>query len=269
MSLLKREVASELSLDPSQGPSIVELPLLILVGVTGVGKSTALAALRETGYPFFLLPDRRTLTDQLIIAAIQAEDGETPGLVTDRTKRFEYTRRYRERYPGGMAHALAQLRVDLDRQHTLLCFDGLRGAGEVRHAARLLPRARFVVLHAPDTLRVERLLSRGDAFDRIETSTGSKPSDAALIDLPGVDEVFSQEDQRYLCALVGRAQVDPEELRAKVAIVVAERQNYDPAAAIGELTRLAPERTLVVDTAVCTPTEVAQHILAFWNRSNG
>jgi len=256
-------LAPGLSADPAAGTPITQMPLLIFVGVTGVGKSTTFAALEECGAGLTLLPDRRPLTDVAIITPLQIEDGETPHLVTDRARRFDYTRRYRERYPGGMAQALAQLHVDLERWPLPLCFDGLRGADEVRYAAQLLPLARFVVLDAPDMVRVRRLLGRGDAFDRIETTNAQQATETSLSDLPGIDEVFSTEDQQRLAALVTQDGITPDELRAKVAIVIAERRNYDPAAAIQELKQLAPERTLVIDTTAHTPAEIAGEIMAF------
>jgi energy-coupling factor transporter ATP-binding protein EcfA2 len=238
--------------------------LLVLVGVTGVGKSTTLKALAEIGHSVTLLPDRRALTDDLIIATLQREDGLPPQPVTDRVQRFDYTRRYRERYPGGMAHALTQLRVAPSQTDDPLCFDGLRGAEEVRYAAAHLPLARFLVLDAPDRLRVERLLGRADSFDRIE-SKGSGPTlSAGTLDLPGIDELFSAEDQHALLSLVERGEVTIEDLRAKLTIVIAERRNYDPTAAIEELQRTAPDRTLVIDTALHRPAEVARQIVAFW-----
>ncbi|MBX3001247.1 MAG: hypothetical protein KF893_22190 [Caldilineaceae bacterium] len=249
---------------PAADRSIVDLPLLVLVGVTGVGKSTTLKALAEIGQRFTLLPDRRALTDDTIIATLQREDGLPPQPVTDRVQRFDYTRRYRERYPGGMAHALTQLRVDARMAEEALCFDGLRGAEEVRYAAAHLSRARFLVLDAPDRLRVERLLGRADSFDRVENKNSQPTLSAGTLDLPGIDEIFSAEDQRALLSLVERGEVSAEDLRAKLTIVIAERRNYDPAAAIAELHQSAPDRTLVIDTALHRPADVAQQIVAFW-----
>src|SRR5215203_3654041 len=110
--------------------SISALPLVVLVGVTGVGKSTLLDQLVQHEASYLLLPDRRDLTDQLIISAMQVADGLPIVPVTDRGQRFAYTRRYREQFEGGMAHALTQLWVN-DDAPTLLLFDGLRGANEV------------------------------------------------------------------------------------------------------------------------------------------
>lgn len=255
---------TENSAAPPADRAIIDLPLLILVGVTGVGKSTTLKALAEIGHPFALLPDRRALTDDTIIAALQREDGLPPQPVTDRVQRFDYTRRYRERYPGGMAHALTQLRVDAARTGDPLCFDGLRGAEEVRYAAAHLPLARFLVLDAPDRLRVERLLGRADGFDRVENNGSGATLSTGMLDLPGIGELFSVEEQRALLALVERGEVAIDDLRAKLTIVIAERRNYDPAAAIAELHQSAPDRTLVVDTALHRPTDVARQIVAFW-----
>lgn len=243
--------------------SIVDIPVLILVGVTGVGKSTTLAALNAAGFGYRLLPDRRELTDDLIIARLQAEDRETIRPITDRVERFDYTRRYRERYDGGMAHALTSLRVDSDSAQQALLFDGLRGADEVRYAAEHLPNARFLVLDAPDVLRVERLLTRRDAFDQIAAAA---PTDSSNIfaNLPGVDEFFGAAEKQHLRALVDQGDVSAEDLRAKLSIVITERRNYDPTAAITELTRLATHRTLVVNTAETKPEEVARQVIGFW-----
>ncbi|MEZ4835923.1 MAG: hypothetical protein R2873_28660 [Caldilineaceae bacterium] len=246
---------------PQDTLHIVDAPLLVLVGVTGVGKSTTLAALQDAGFAYTLLPDRRVLTDDLIIARIQAEEGEERRPVTDRRERFGYTRRYRERYGGGMAHALTSLRVDgeIPADHHLL-FDGLRGADEVRYAAEHMPQARFLVLDAPDVVRVERLLNRADAFDQV---TAGAKIDASNIfdDLPGVDELFAPAEQQHLLSLVAQGRADAADLRAKLSIVITERRNYDPSAAIAELTRIAPTRTLVVNTADATPGEVARRIV--------
>jgi hypothetical protein len=83
-----------------------------------------------------------------------------------------------------------------------------------------------------------------------------------------VDEILSAEDQHALLALVECGEVTAEDLRAKLTIVIAERRNYDPAAAIAELQRTAPARTLVVNTAVHRPAQVARQIVAFWRAEN-
>ena len=241
--------------------SVADLPLLILVGVTGVGKTTTLALLEAGDPPVRQLPDRRALAD-LLITKVQLDAGEPLRAVTDRAERFDYTRRYREQNPGGLAQALSQLWIDPARWLQPLCFDGLRGAEEVSYAAEHLPRARFAVLDAPDVVRVERLLGRGDRFDRLST-TQSLAEGGALpgLDVPGADALFTPEEQTRLAGLVSSGFATADDLRAKVAIVVTERQNYDPSAAIAALTRFAPARTVVVDTTRNSPEGAAKRIL--------
>ena len=51
--------------------------------------------------------------------------------------------------------------------------------------------------------------------------------------------------------------MDGAELAARIAIVAAERRNYDPRAAVEVLRAAAPDRTVVVDTTTHAPAEVA------------
>lgn len=241
--------------------SVADLPLLILVGVTGVGKSTTLALLEAANPPVRQLPDRRSLAD-LLITKVQLDAGEPIRAVTDRAERFAYTRRYREANPGGLAQALSQLWIDPTRWPQPLCFDGLRGAEEVGFAATHLPHARFAVLDAPDVVRVERLLGRGDGFDRMSAAAGVSAGGAQPgLDVPGADALFTPDEQSRLAGLVADGVVSAEDLRAKVAIVVTERQNYDPAAAIAVLQSAAGARTVIIDTTRNTPAQAARCIL--------
>ena len=243
-------------------------PLLVMVGVTGVGKSTTLAALDARGFAYHLLPDRRDLTDRLIIPTVQAQAGESIAPVTDRTRRFAYTRAYRESHPGGMAQALAQLWIDPLALPTLLLFDGLRGEDEVTHAAGLLPTARFVVLQAPDVVRVARLMGRGDPFDQIggavlEDSRLDPIQTFADVGASQAETLFTRLEEQALLELVRTGSVTAEALRAALTIVGEERRNYDPTAACAALQRAAPTRTLVVDTARHPPKQVATQIMDF------
>ncbi len=243
-------------------------PLLIMVGVTGVGKSTTLGALAATALDFSLLPDRRELTDRLIITYLQQQDGDPIQPVSDRKVRFAYTRRYREQFGGGMSHALEQLQVDRSIWPGWLIFDGLRGAEEVTHAYQSLPHARFVVLDAPDLVRVQRLLGRNDAFDRITATTTTAATTAtaslAALGLAEGDALFSPAEVQQLLHLatppVGSGSIAPADLRAKLAIVIEERRNYDPQAAIAILQRNAAARTLHIDTTQVAAVDAAQQI---------
>ena len=250
--------------------SIGSRPLLILVGVTGVGKSTTLDYLQQSALRFSLLPDRRELTDRLIIGYLQTLDGLPVQPVKDRRDRFAYTRRYHQLFPGGMSHALSELVVDTTAHSEWLCFDGLRGEGEVAHAARVLPQARFVVLDAPDLVRVQRLLGRSDRFDQISSNGAINPSATGQNSLAAVgvadgDKLFTPDEVQALLQSaappVGAGSIAVEELRAKLQIVVEERRNYDPQAAIAYLKAHVPDRMLLIDTTQVAAAAAAQQVV--------
>lgn len=230
--------------------AISTLPLVILVGVTGVGKSTLLGELTKLGANYLLLPDRRDLTDQLIIGAMQAADALPVAPVKDRGQRFAYTRRYRERYAGGMAHALTQLWISDAAPANLLIFDGLRGANEVEYAAAALPRARFVMLDAPDVVRLQRLLGRGDAFDRITVATPAQgnATNFAELALPEASSIFTAAEEATILSWLHNGIVTADDLRAKLQIVIEERRSYDPVATLAALRAHAPQALLYLDT---------------------
>ena len=241
-----------------------ELPLTIMVGVTGVGKSMVLTRLRALGLPFSLLPDRRVVADAVIIGTMQALDGRPPAPVTDRVERLDYTARYRKLFGGGVAHALTRLVVDPAHLPPPLVFDGLRGREEVAYAVDHLPHSRYVVLHAPDEVRVRRLLGRDDAFDQAAVTAGGDTL-ATLRMLPGIDGVFDVGQIARLAALAPAGGAAAQELVKQVAIVVAERRNYDPAAAQAYLDRhLPPDRLLVIDTTEADPDTAARRIATWW-----
>lgn len=235
-------------------------PLVVLVGVTGVGKSTALSALLSGPAPLKLLPDRRELTDAVMILPLAG------GPVSDREARFALTARYREAHPGGMAQALGSLYADPQHWTGTLVFDGLRGAEEVGYAARSCPAWRFVSLHAPDALRVRRLLGRADAFDSVGEDSGHQ-SDLrrALAELPGAGQVFTAAELDGLASLAasGHAAAD---VIAKTRIVLSERRHYDPQAARAVLKTLPAARCLDLDTERLGPAEVAAQIMAWMAR---
>lgn len=253
---------------------LAEADLLVLVGVTGVGKSRTVEELSNAGLSFTLLPNRRVLTDHLIIGALQRLDSDAyadqaPPIVRDRKERFAYTRRYRERYAGGMAHALTTLCIRDSLENKRLLFDGLRGVNEVECAARLLPKARFIALSAPDGVRIERLLGRNDAFDQIDggqtSHTDTKSAALSLAErFPDAANIqISRQAEQKLLSLLDKQAVSNDDMAAKLAIVSEERRNYDPDATIAALQTAAPDRLCVVDTVENGPEECAAQIMAW------
>ncbi|WP_353300299.1 hypothetical protein [Thermus thermophilus] len=218
------------SLEPASSlVPVREVPLLVLVGLTGVGKSTLVEAL---GLP--RLPDRRELVDRYVLPRY----GATPPL--PREERFRLTRRFREEFPGGVAEVLARGYVP---PKPLLLFDGLRGEGEVAYALKHLPEARFVLLHAREATRLKRLLSRRDAFDRVRLAPEEEARLKAL-----AQGVLTEEELAEALALAPL-----EEVLAKLKIVAEEKRNYDPQ---GPLRLLSGHpRALVLDTETLSPEE--------------
>lgn len=232
-----------------------ELPLTVLVGVTGVGKSTALTALQSVNPTLKILPDRREVTDAVMIWP------RAGGPVSDREERFRLTAEYRTEHPGGMAHALGTLLADTRHWGHQPVFDGLRGLEEVDYAASHFPAWRFVALGAPDRVRVRRLLGRADAFDQVRGSTGQDLGQM-LGELRNVQDVFTAAELEQLAALTHEG-FTAADILAKVKIVVSERRNYDPQAAEQFLRTLPPERALVLDTVALDPAGVAAKVVAW------
>jgi predicted ATPase len=268
MKLLDEIVGFPLAdeIPPDNFRPLTELPFVILIGLTGVGKSTVLQLLRQAGPEFTLLPNRRDIADQIIIASLQREDGHPFYPVLDRVKRFEYTARYRTKYAGGTAHALSKLVVDPAKAKPLLIFDGLRGLDEVQHAVTYFPQARFVVLDASDMVRLTRLLKREDAFDTttVRFSLASQNLIASFMEVPDIEAVFDEEQLRQIARLARAAKLSSDDVLKKITIIVEERRNYDPDTARVFLTRTQSSHPVLgIDTTQHNAAEIAQKIAAW------
>nr|WP_256386670.1 hypothetical protein [Hydrocoleum sp. CS-953] len=66
-----------------------------MVGLTGVGKTTMINTLTKSGLNFTLLPNRRTLTTELIIPYIAGLNGKNIQTICC-LERFKYTRQYQK-----------------------------------------------------------------------------------------------------------------------------------------------------------------------------
>lgn len=244
--------------------SLRDRGLLVLVGLTGAGKTTAVERLAGQ-VPFAaLLPDRRALTDKLILPMMT---GGT-GAVADRVERFRLTAAFKERHPGGMGEVLGWLTLPRGLPAGPVLFDGLRGAAEVT-AAAALPRARFAVLDCPPEGRLWRLCGRNDPFDqaKVDIMTDASADGAGAMRAVLGDAGFS--------ALVGAAAVDrlawmladrgtdPSLAARSAAIIVEESRHYDPAPAREALLRLAPDRTMVLDTGALDAAAVVGRIVGW------
>lgn len=233
--------------DNKQYRMLTAFSTCILVGLTGAGKTTLKKKLLET-YPFYLLPGRRTLTDRITLPLMQQNDG-TDGPVHDRVQRFAYTKAFRDIHPGGMGYVLSQIRIKALSRSTPLLFDGLRGLDEVRYAARAIPSAFFIVLVAPDHLRIKRLLSRQDPFDC--TQSGIK-----ALTPQAVNNILSPEQAEELFAYVHRHEIPESLLNEKISIVAKEKENYFQEATVRFLMETVPDRTVSMDSSQNSPDEI-------------
>ncbi len=235
------------------------MKLLILMGLTGVGKSTAVGALRDVTPPYTLLPNRRALTDELIIPEMHGDPVEP---VTDRLARFELTRRYRETYPGGMVHALGDyLAANTPADSAALVFDNLRGLDEAQAATEVFPEARFILLDAPPIVRLQRLIGRSDSFDRVALEANAESTlRERLAELKGLETVFVMDEVLGL-----EAQNIPAEAILKgVRIILGEAKNYDMGAAASYLRQVRDgDAFLHLDTAALPREGVREQIRAW------
>lgn len=141
--------------------------LLMLVALTGTGKSTTLTLLRRrlSGCSSAVIPSRREIADWIAIPTAQTLAGEPIVPVPDRRRRFAYTRAFAEQAPGGMAAAFSWLYF-ADEFDGLLLSEGIRGESEIRYALRNFPRWQIVELSLSPLTRLRRLSGRRDDFDR-------------------------------------------------------------------------------------------------------
>ena len=262
-----------------------ELDLLIVVGLTGVGKTSVIDDVLREHPSWRLLPNRRELTDDIIVPRVQHHLQLAEAPVEDRLERFRLTAVYRELHPGGMAHALGEyLRAELPSHagsSTTLVFDNLRGLPEVSAAADTFPTARFLLLDATPETRLARLVERRDPFDRAATPrpeatdqrtaaddvhpATADPHLARLDAIPAAADVF---DLDSIAAWAARKGVDPADLARAASIIVEEQRNYDSRAARRFLAeRLPPARFLPVDTDERSQAEVSATVRSWLERN--
>lgn len=238
---------------------LAERCVLVLVGLTGAGKTTTVEGLTTAVALAAIMPDRRALTDRAILPAMSGAGGP----VTDRVERFRLTAAFKERYPGGMGDVLSWLLLPADLPPGPVLFDGLRGEAEVAAAARL-PGARFIVLDCPPEHRLWRLCGRDDPFDRAAVSSAAAAAgdgDGAMrraLCSEGFDTLVDAVAFDGLVRLLGDRAVEPATAARSAAIIVEESRHYDPVRARTALQRLAPGRVLQVDTGTIPAPDVVR-----------
>ena len=149
-----------------------KLPVCMVIGLTGTGKTTALkhlAEMRREGSLHYRddIPTRRELADFIIIPTAQVLGGEPVQPVIDREQRFGYTYKFAHEFEsGGSAAAYGWLHYHGDTDTPLLS-DGLRGPREIAYALEHYPQWSAIELWVDPITRLQRLTDRSDMFDYV------------------------------------------------------------------------------------------------------
>ncbi len=229
--------------------------IIFIVGLTAVGKTTTINALKNTDYK--LLPNRRALTDLIIIPEIQKDLGQKLIKVTDRIERFAITAKYRQKHPEGIVHALKSYLHAQPKSKYF--FDNIRGLNELQ-AASLLGNSYFVFLDATNIVRLQRLIGRNDSFD----STGSSPNNNLVLELSKIPNAAAIFDLEKISELANNAS-DHDKIISAIKIITTENSNYDSAKAKEFLYSLASKRYIYIDTGKNTIAEVKELTEGFIN----
>ena len=189
--------------------SIGQHPMLMLVALTGAGKSTTLHHLRNWHSDFGadVIPSRREVADWIAIPLAQDWTGLALAPEPDRVRRFALTRLFAERVAGGMAAAFSWLNIADDYGSPILT-EGIRGENEIRYALEHFPRWQIVELALDPLARLRRLSKRQDEFDRA----------AGKVDVSFLPSALQAEAKRLLEA--------GEITATALTIIRAEAANY-------------------------------------------
>lgn len=235
-----------------------ESKFYILIGQTGVGKTTAIENFKQLNQNFYELPGRRELTSKYMIPLVQGILQEKLELISDRAERFRLTAEYRRLHSGGMAELLSTLDFDLPSDQIIL-FDGLRGENELEFAIENLQLAQFIVLDASYGVRLRRLSSRADNFDQVDILDGK----VDLSELDGISDFLSENEIVIFEQKISSGEIAKTDFLKAFEIIKNESDNYNPKATIEMLRSQAHDRMIVIDTEQNTPEEVANLIQNF------
>ena len=193
-----------------------DVPVCMVVGLTGTGKSTTLATLadmRQNGDIHYCedIPTRRELADLIIIPTAQVISGDPVRPVADREQRFAYTYKFAHEFEtGGSAAAFGWLYFGWDG-HTTLLSDGLRGPREIAYALANYPQWAVAELWVDPVIRLQRLTDRKDRFDYLTVAPTA------------VDLSFLPADRHAVVRrLLANGSISPK----AVVTARAESQNY-------------------------------------------
>lgn len=152
--------------------SLNEHQVIMLVALTGTGKTTTLDALQDREGQIIqkqagIIPSRREIADWIVIPTAQSLLDEPIQAISDRVQRFHYTRTFAEHIAGGIATAFSWVNVSTDYQDIILS-EGIRGANELTYALSNFPKWHVIELALHPITRLKRLSSRKSDFDKVQ-----------------------------------------------------------------------------------------------------
>lgn len=229
--------------------------IIFIVGLTAVGKTTSIAALKNNNYK--LLPNRRELTDLIIIPEIQEDLGQNKISIKDRLERFKLTAKYRQKYPQAIVYALQSYLKDKPKGNYF--FDNIRGANELKAAKNSFVNSYFIFLDAPFAIRLQRLIGRNDSFDSIQNSEFDSNFIKALKGIKNADKIFDLKT----IAKLGQDIKEQEKIIAAVKIIATENEYYNSKTAKEYLDSLEKDSYIYIDTSENSILEVSKKIEGF------
>jgi hypothetical protein len=86
--------------------------------------------------------------------------------------------------------------------------------------------------------------------------------------MPEAATIFTAAEEATILHWVQQGVVTPDQVRAKVQIVIEERRSYDPEATRMALRTDAPQMTLYIDTVTHTPAATADKVMRWLTAGN-
>jgi|GEM_PF-944651 len=220
-----------------------QLQMVMLVALTGTGKTTTLDALKQLNendieQGMSIIPSRREVADWIAIPTAQILFDEPIKPVTDRVQRFHYTGTFAKHVKGGMATAFSWVNINKEYDG-LIISEGIRGSTEITHALTHFQNWYIIELALHPITRLKRLSSRKGGFDKV-----SEAGDVSFL---------PQDLQTEAQALLTAGDITEQAL----AITKAESENYGlyPFAAGEQF-----DNYYRVDVDDKTPEQVAQDV---------
>lgn len=235
----------DLSTSKQDNVSLKNIPIIIIIGVTGTGKSTTLELLtKQFKNKMRILPERRILTDEYIIRPMMLKSG-LKHKTLPRSKRYPYLKSYREKHPEGVAYVLSNLylKKNICKDNTLFIFDGLRGKIEIEYALKTFQNCSFIVFKASKSTRFFRLLSRNDSHDKsIDRNINNNKNIIKNLSW------LNKKEQLFLSKGLQNETFNLKDISYKIDILTKEDNLYSPEETIIYLENLNKNNINIIDT---------------------